>query len=35
MTKKPDATNIAMLLSAVEPDTLDRYNHFEWQEGED
>ena len=35
MTKKPDATKIAMLLSAVEPDTLERYNHFERQEGED
>lgn len=35
MTKKPDATKIAMLLTAVEPDALERYNHFEWQEGED
>ena len=35
MTKKSDPTKIAMLLSAVGPEALERYNHFEWQEGED
>ena len=35
MTRKPDATKIATLLSAVGPDALERYNHFIWQEGED
>ena len=34
-TKKPDPTKIAMLLSAVGPEALERYNHFEWREGED
>jgi len=34
MTKKPDPTNIAMLLSAVGPEALERYNYFEWHEGE-
>ena len=35
MTSKPVATKIAMLLSAVGPDALERYNNFECQEGED
>ena len=35
MTRKPVATKIAMLLSAVGPDALERYNNFECQEGED
>ena len=34
-TKKPDETKIAMLLSAIGPEALERYNHFEWSEGED
>ena len=34
-TKKPDPTKIAMLLSAVGLEALERYNHFEWREGED
>ena len=34
ISKKPDATKIAML-SAVGPAALERYNHFEWCEGED
>ena len=34
-TKKPDPTKISMLLSAVGPEALERYNHFEWREGED
>ena len=34
--KKPDATKIAMLLSAIGPEALERFNHFEWQtEGDD
>ena len=35
MTKKSVATKITTLLSAVGPDALERYNNFEWQEGED
>ena len=34
-TEKPTATKIAMLLSAVGPEALERYNHFEWSEDED
>jgi len=34
-TKKPDETQIAMLLSVIGPEALERYNHFEWSEGED
>ena len=34
-TEKPDETKIAMLLSAIGPEALERYNHFEWSEGED
>lgn len=34
-TEKPAATKIAMLLSAVGPEALERYNHFEWSEDED
>jgi len=34
-TKKPDPTKITMLLSAVGPETLERYNRFEWRKGED
>ncbi len=33
--QKPDATKIAMLLSAVGPEALERYNHFGWQKDED
>ena len=34
--KKPDATKIAMLLSAIGPEALERFNHFDWQtEGDD
>ena len=29
--KKPDVTKIAMLLSAIGPEILERFNHFEWQ----
>ena len=32
---KPDATKIAMLLSTVGPEALERYNHFEWEKQED
>ena len=35
MTRKPVATKIAMLLSSVGPEALERYNNFECQEGED
>ena len=33
---KPDATKIATLMSAIGPEALERFNHFEWQtEGDD
>ena len=35
MTKKPDLTKIAMLLSAIGPEALELFNHFVWTEGED
>ena len=34
-TKKPDSTKVAMLLSAIGPEALERFNHFVWTEGED
>ncbi len=31
----PHRRKIAMLLSAIEPEALERYNHFEWVIGDD
>ena len=32
-TEKADSIKIAMLLSAIGPEVLERYNHFTWDEG--
>lgn len=33
--KKSDAVKIALLLTCMGPEALDRYNHFDYTEGED
>lgn len=34
MTKKPDSTKMALLLSAIGPEALEWFNHFIWTEGQ-